>query len=290
MTTWLRMLWLPLLGAGLMGFALGQAPELAKLLTEARTRDHAAAGAAEIAQAEQQFKRLLAANPRAEPGTAWRQLGFESLATREGGIWVLRERADRRRGRGFYAVRTGAGAPILLQAPHQYYDAHTGVIARQLLLESDAIAAAWNTAPRYQTETSDLVHIQNSYFHAQSRAFAALHPDGRILQLHGFSVGKRTSAAGRGAAAIVSSGTRTPSPAAAALAACLSSRLGIRALLYPRDVQELGATRNTLAADLRRRNFAGFLHLELSQALRHRLMNDAAARQVLIQCLKAPAS
>lgn len=290
MTTWPRMLWLPLLGASLMGFVLDQEPELATLLTEARTQHHAAAGEAEIILVEQQFKRLLAANPRAEPGTAWRQLGFESRATREGGILVLRERADQRRGRGFYAVRTSAGAPILLQAPHQYFDAYTGVIARQLLLESDALAAAWNTTPRYQTKTSDLVHIRNSYFHAQSRAFAALHPHGRILQLHGFSVGKRTSAAGRSAAAIVSSGTRTPSPAATALAACLSSHLGIRALLYPRDVQELGATRNTLAADLRRQNFAGFLHLEMSAELRRRLMNDAAARQVLIQCVKAPAS
>ena len=199
---------------------------------------------------------------------------------------MLRERADQRRGRGFYALRASAGAPILLQAPHQYYDAYTGAIARKLFLESDAVAAAWNTASRHQTKASDLVHIQNSYCHAQSRAFATLHPQGLILQLHGFSAGKRKSAAGRGAAAIVSNGTRTPSPAATALAACLSSHLGIPALLYPRDVQELGATRNTVAADLRRQKFTGFVHLEMSEALRRRLTNDTAARQVLIQCVR----
>lgn len=289
MTAWLRTFWLPLLSAGLMGFALRQEPGLAKLLAEARTQDYADVGAAEIAAAEQQFKQLLAANSRTEAGAAWRQLGFESLATREGGILVLRERADQRRGRGFYALRASTGAPILLQAPHQYYDAYTGAIARKLFLESDAVAAAWNTTSRYRTKTSDLVHVQNSYYHAQSRAFAALHPQGRILQLHGFSAGMRKSIAGRAAAAIVSSGTRTPSPAATALAACLSSHLEVPALLYPRDVQELGATRNTVATDLRRQNFAGFLHLEMSAALRHRLTNDAAARQVLIQCLKEAA-
>lgn len=289
MTAWLRTFWLPLLSAGLMGFALRQDPGLAKLLAEARTQDYVDAGAAEIAAAEQQFKQLLAANSRTAADAAWRQLGFESPATREGGILVLRERADQRHGRGFYALRASAGAPILLQAPHQYYDAYTGAIARKLFLESDAVAAAWNTASRHQTKASDLVHIQNSYYHAQSRAFATLHPQGLILQLHGFSVGKRKSAAGRGAAAIISSGTRTPSPAATALAACLTSHLGIPALLYPRDVQELGATRNTVAADLRRQQFTGFLHLEMSEELRRRLTNDAAARQVLIQCVKEAA-
>lgn len=135
MTTWLRTCWLPLPSAGLMGFALRQTPGLAKLLAEAQTLDYADVGAAEVAAAEQQFKQLLATNPRTAAGAAWRQLGFESPATREDGILVLRERADQRRGRGFYALRANAGAPILLQAPHQYYDAHTGAIAHQALLQ-----------------------------------------------------------------------------------------------------------------------------------------------------------
>ncbi|MWJ28476.1 hypothetical protein GPM19_09700 [Halomonas sp. ZH2S] len=243
-----------------------------------------------INQAQKGFRYWLAADDRLVAAHGFESPGFDTLGFKpvelsEPGIVALVEKQDARRGRGFFAARTGGGTPLLIQAPHQYYDLRTGTLARKLFLESNAMAAAWNTTHRYHSDDTDLVHIADSYLHALSRAFADVHPKGRILQLHGFSSAKRESLAGREAQAILSDGSSYPSKALARLTDCLSQRLDIRALLYPRDVRELGATTNTLAADLRRRGFEGFVHLELDAELRKRLVRDADARNILIQCV-----
>ncbi|MDR5900137.1 hypothetical protein QC823_14225 [Halomonas vilamensis] len=268
---------------------------LEALLEEVRSEDYAIPDAKSIGQAQAGFRYWLAADDRLEAAHSFESPGFDTLGLApvelaEPGFVALIEQADTRDGRGLFAARAEGGTPLLIQAPHQYYDLRTGTLARQLFLESDAMAAAWNTTHRYHSDDTDLVHIGDSYLHALSRAFADIHPEGRILQLHGFSTAKRDSYAGRSAQAILSDGTRYPSRALAQLAACLADRLDIRALLYPRDVRELGATTNTLAADLHRRNFDGFVHLELNPDLRKRLVRDKDARNILIQCVAETSS
>ncbi|MYL23787.1 hypothetical protein GLV89_08280 [Halomonas alkaliantarctica] len=260
-------------------------PSLETLLDQARSEAYAVPPANSILRAQEGFRQWLAADKRSERERDFKDLDYESIALSQSDIVVLTEEEGARRGRGLFAARVAGGSPLLIQAPHQYFDLRTGTLARQLFLESDAMAAAWNTTHRYESDDTDLVHIADSYLHALSRAFADVHPEGRILQLHGYSRAKRDSRAGREAQAILSDGTSYPPKALVQLTACLSDRLAIRALLYPRDVRELGATTNTLAADLRRRNFDGFVHLELDADLRKRLTRDAGARHTLIQCV-----
>ncbi|SFR50490.1 hypothetical protein SAMN05216203_0971 [Marinobacter daqiaonensis] len=275
---------------GVMTLASPKNPGLGELLEQARTDDYVMPDASDLLKAEDSFRHWLAADDRLAAAQYLGSpdqvgLGFKAVAVPRSDIVALTETDNERQGRGFFAARREGGAPLLIQAPHQYYDLRTGAIARKLFLEGNAMAAAWNTTHRYQGDDTDLVHIADSYLHALSRAFADVHPGGRILQLHGFSSAKRESRAGREARAILSDGSGFPPASLARLADCLSQRLDIRALLYPRDVRELGATTNTLAADLRRRGFDGFVHLELDVGLRKRLVRDVDARNSLMQCV-----
>ncbi len=279
-----------LLIPGVLTLASAGSGSLGDLLKKARSDNYVVPAEEEIRQAEAGFRRWFAAGGHHEAemsveGAALNIPGLEPFALVEPGIVVLTERPDNRNGRGLFAARMEGGAPLMIQAPHQYYDLRTGTIARHLFLESPAVAAAWNTFHRYHRNDSDLVHIPDSYLHALSRAFADLYSEGRILQLHGFSRANRETPAGRRAEAILSDGSDYPPENLARLTECLSQSLGIRALLYPRDVRELGATTNTLAADLRRRGFDGFVHLELDPGLRKRLASDAGARKLLVQCV-----
>ena len=263
---------------------------LAGLLDQARSEAYALPDENDISQAQQGLRHWLAAKNRLEAARRFGSEGvdvpgFEAVAVSQPESIVLTEKAEARDGRGLFAARVEGGLPLLIQAPHQYFDLRTGTLARQLFMESEAMAAAWNTTHRYHGDDTDVVHIGDSYLHALSRAFADVLPEGRILQLHGFRRGKRDTPAGREARAILSDGSRYPPRALARLAECLSDRLDIRASLYPREVRELGATTNTLAADLRHRGFNGFVHLELDAALRKRLTRNADARNTLIQCV-----
>ena len=279
-----------LLIPGVLTLASAGSGSLGDVLEKARSDDYVVPAEDQILQAENAFRHWFAAEDRrgaitSGEGSGFSVPGLESLALAEPDMMVLTERSDNRKGRGLFAARTEGGAPLMIQAPHQYYDLRTGTIARHLFLESPAVAAAWNTFHRYHRNDSDLVHINDSYLHALSRAFADLYSDGRILQLHGFSRSKRETKAGRRAEAILSDGSDYPPENLARLTECLSQNLGIRALLYPRDVRELGATTNTVAADLRRRGFDGFVHLELDPGLRKRLARDVDARKLLVQCV-----
>lgn len=274
-----------LLVPGAMALATSPAAQLDTLLEQARSEDYAVPAARQILQAQQGFSQWLAADDRTGAAQHIEVPGFEAVPLRQPGIVVLNEKADVRHGRGLFAARGEGGTPLMIQAPHQYYDLRTGTIARMLFLESNAVAAAWNTTHRYHDDDTDLLHIPDSYLHALSRAFIDVHPGGRILQVHGFSSSNRESRAGRSARAILSDGSRYPPAALSRLADCLSHRLGIRALLYPRDVRELGATTNTLGADLRRRGFDGFVHLELDADLRKQLVADTDTRRRLMQCV-----
>lgn len=240
------------------------------------------------------FTRLMAGDRGADLRADLMSAGFALETQQTGGVdWsLIAEHADAATGKGAYLVRDG-GAPVLLQAPHRFKDIHTGMIAALLLDEHPILAAAWNTVPRWYDESgrrmdADLAHAAYSQFAAFGLAFVAAYPGGRVVQLHGFSHGKRLSDAGRRAGFIVSSGRKAPGRAAIDVATCLQAGFAEEpTLVFPLDVRELGGTTNTSGKALREAGFGGFVHLEISRSMRDLLLRDAGARARLAQCLTA---
>lgn len=220
-----------------------------------------------------------------------RALGLD-LRTVEGGApgLALREAAGDCRGRGVYRLREGAALPLALVAPHRGSDRHTGELAGKLFEEMPVAAAAWNSAPRRATPEcpggGDATRVETHYLTAFSLAFAEAHPNGRIVQLHGFEGAKRQSSVAQLADIIVSDGSTKPGRRLLDLADCLSVGLyPLRIMVFPLDTHELGAQQNRQGRALRAEGFEGFVHLELSAPLRQRLVEDDALRARLGACL-----
>jgi hypothetical protein len=254
------------------------------------------ASADELVMAQDVFEQALRGAALASPAlaTAWRRLGFDWFELQEAGgpWWVARERQADCRGRGFYVFSTHPEADTVLQVPHRFKDTGTGLIALKMAHAPPFRALAWNTAPRVidadgQSQDADLAHRWDGYFVALTRAFAATLPQGRLVQLHGFASARRSSAQAANADIIVSAGTRWPSVAARAVSDCLRAQFPDGVRLFPRDVGELGATRNLQGRLLRSLGHNGFVHLELSDALRARLAKAERLRTQLCQCLES---
>lgn len=194
-----------------------------------------------------------------------------------------------RTGRGAYLFAPDPAHPVLLQAPHQFKDLHTGALALALLAEQPLLGAAFNTvartAPGSDGEGADLARRNESDLIALSRAFAREYPAGVIVQLHGYSQAARRTRAAREAELIVSNGTRSPDGRTQAIFRCLRQSWGEGVRLYPWDVTELGGTRNPVGRQLRALGHAGFLHLEMSLDMRHLLRSDPAQRARFARCL-----
>lgn len=196
------------------------------------------------------------------------------------------------RGGGSYFLRQEATAiPLLISAPHRSADRLTGTLTMRFFVEGRAQAAAWNSVPRRSAcaeDESDIVRLDRHPFTAFTSAFARAHPNGRVVQVHGFDVGRRRTAEARAASVILSSGSRDISPTLEVIAACLRRDLpALNVALFPLDVSELGATRNAQGRSLRSLGFQGFVHAELSLELRRRLVEDAGLRQGFLACLEA---
>jgi hypothetical protein len=266
---------------------------LQQLVTERRCDGYSPATAQQLQRAESGFVHLLE-DPAAMVGDmaqAWKELGFSVMLVTAGDTtWlVLREAPGFCKGQGLYLIRQGVAAGLLLQVPHGYFDMHTDDIAAGLL-QAPVRAIAFNTVPRHYTQhgmkiDADLAHREDNLFAALTRAFARVYPAGRLVQLHGFNPAKRKTAAGHSAAVIVSAGTAWPTPASTAVASCLQSLLSKPVRLYPRDVQELGATTNLQGRLLRGLAHKGFVHVELSRALRERLRSEDSLRAGFAACL-----
>lgn len=244
---------------------------------------------AAYASAEARFAGMIGGQSDQPPG------GFESHRVDNPfpGIRVL-EPDQLCRGGGAYLLRTTiAPRPLLISAPHRGSDRLTGPLALRLFLEGDAAAAAWNTVPRRATGEcrpgrSDLARLKSHPFTAFSAAFAKAHPNGRVIQLHGFDPERRSSLEGRAAAIILSSGASAPTVSVRDLAACLRQLMPEEQVaVYPTDVRELGALRNAQGDRLRAIGFSGFIHIELSLAMRERLLDDAALFTGFRICLEA---
>ncbi|HVL76801.1 MAG TPA: hypothetical protein VM406_12360 [Noviherbaspirillum sp.] len=231
---------------------------------------------------EKLFVRLLQGERTAQIDTALRALGWAMRTQADGAVtWTVVAEADtRREGRGLFAFSSHGRHAI--QAPHVPTDALTGQILLGYGRDALPRALAWNTVPR---RTADMARLDDTPLVAFSRAFAQVHPQEKILQLHGFDVANRRSGAGATSSAIVSAGHRRPSPALVSAVTCMQKRIDQRARLYGNDVHELGGTQNSVARTLLASGHAGFIHVELDMPLRRSLVDDAARRRVLLECL-----
>jgi hypothetical protein len=260
---------------------------------DARSDGYEAPSAADLALAVDLFRGLL--RPEEDAGRLARlagEIGLEVIKVSEGGedFLIAREPAGSRGGRGFFVFRRGCVTSIAFQAPHARDDLLTGPLASKLFRESRAAAAAWSTAPRSaavkeSTATADLAHLSESLLGSFTRAFAAAHPKGIVVQLHGFDGEERRCADSPGWPIVVSGGTRLAPPWILDTASRLERAFGDRVAVYPRDIGELGGTTNAQARLLRSLGHSGFLHIEMDLDARRRLKDCQALRAAFLGCL-----
>ncbi|NNC60268.1 MAG: hypothetical protein HKO05_09790 [Erythrobacter sp.] len=249
-------------------------------------------GASDLAASEALFDRALDGGTAATQQRYSQPAGLTVLPMDQ--LWqgtLLKEPDGQCEGLGIYLVREPHTAVSLaLTAPHRGADLHTGTLAAQLFTESNAAAAAWNSAPRRPTSDCpsaiDLARAGDHPFTIFALAFAKRHPQGRIVQLHGFDRARRRDAASSEASIIVSNGTSSPDKRLLDLADCLSlafNPLPVR--VFPLETSELGALSNAQGSALRDAGFDGFVHLEMAVDLRLALTRDAQLRAKLLGCL-----
>ncbi len=271
-----------------------QAGELKSLWGASRAERYVPVTTEELAHAEQLFMHMFAGKgDDPQVSEAWAALGFNSVSARVGKrrYSVVHESGARRDGRGFFVFATRPTSDDVLQAPHAYADRHTGTIALQFMRSGRFSGLAMNTVPRRyeiggKTFGADMAHLEHTYLIAFSRAAARSKTTGRVFQLHGFSAQKRAAGPASEAQIIVSSGTRRPRQYVYRTVSCLRALLGNKALLYPRDVRQLGGTHNRIGQTLRAMGYDGFLHLEMEYALRQALRKDRTLRTRVLDCLQ----
>jgi hypothetical protein len=214
------------------------------------------------------------------------------------GVWVLCEQDGRRRGAGAFALRAGPAAPVLIEAPHTFFDQGTLPLAAAIFEAQRARALLINTVHRYEGRPapddegaeagrrrppphSDVAHAERSFFLAAHRALIQAIPGALAVQLHGF---QDTSAPGVAAILSAAGGRADVGALLASLRAALPGE-AIR--VYPTELQKLGGESNVQA---RASNAAGapFYHLELSRSLRDRLVDDPALRRRFAAAFSIP--
>ncbi len=247
----------------------------------------------EVARAELLFARSLDRSMASTTIGAWEELGFVVEALRLDGdaCHLLVENPESLRGRGMFLLCPSRSRSSTLLVPHGFHDRFTAEIGMFFAVEGRFRAIAWNTTPRdvlaeEEGQNHDVAHAEESYFTGLARAASVLGLRGPIVQLHGFAPYLRSTEAGRNARAILSSGSSIPHESTLRASECLKRELGERLLVYPTEVNELGGTLNRVAAVLRDWGRRDFLHLEISFALRKRLLEDASARRSLIGCIE----
>ena len=208
--------------------------------------------------------------------------GFTGRLGESGSVWLLGEQPSRKRGAGLVLLRPSAAEPIIVEAPHTFFEPETLRLAVIVFRELGARALLVNTAhrggigndaaraklARSGDSPSDVAHNKDSHFAAAHRALVALDPKLTTLQLHGF----RDDAV---------PGTDLVLSAARSEARVLPMAESLRQLLgdvvrtYPDQVKTLGGTTNVEAA-LSRELKSAFFHIEMSASLRKQLLADRA--------------
>ncbi|WP_437565644.1 hypothetical protein [Sorangium sp. So ce542] len=282
--------------------------------------------------------------PAAPPGFALRAVPGRDL-------WVLSEDDSRRRGAAAVVLRTGAAAPLIVEAPHTFFDQGTLPIALAIFEAQRARALIVNTSHRYgggpkpsnavgddegegtggasadeaaaETQATgdgartagsgragsggatgvggsdgvqgagggarrdivaarerpaatlafaDVAHAERSFFLSAHRALLQSFPGMPAVQLHGFQDSSAPDATA--IASAVGHGANLER-----LLAPLRAVVGDgKVLAYPADIKKLGGATNVQARWSRQMG-APFYHVELSRALRDKLLADEALRR-----------
>lgn len=238
------------------------------------------ASAEELEEVRRLFYRTFSAKDPMKLADDWAKVQMELVSVadpqdKQERLLVIREAADARRGRGIYMIRPQARFKYALQMPHSFYDRYTREIGLHLFQQSSLTAAAWNTIDRTQV---DVAHVRLHYFNSFTTAFTDTNPSGVVIQLHGFAQHKRTPDALH-ADCIVSDGTRNPPAWVGQIAQMLDKRFEeYPTLLFPVQVDDLGATTNRQAKLIYGNSTASFLHVEMSRPLRNALRRRADLR------------
>jgi hypothetical protein len=161
-------------------------------------------------------------------------------------------------------------SPLMLQAPHQFYDLHTGKLANNLFKDDKYHIKMLNSAQRYSSKHADLAHQTLSIFSAFAEVFTQENIQAKIVQLHGYTAKKRKTNAGRYADVIISNGTKYPDNSLRELQVCHRTELGLVTRIYGYDVFELGATTNKIGIRLNKNQEGQFIHIELSKDTREK--------------------
>jgi len=217
------------------------------------------------------------------PEGAARRAAAAGLELRDGPAWVLLasrpESAD-----GLFALRRGPGGPpLVIQAPHAWYDRGTGPLACALFEAGYGRALLVNTAHRQSPSQgdasggagdpgSDVAHRPESAFQAATLGAVDALNDPLVVQIHGFGPD-------HGAWSAVLSEGPSLSPArglkeAQAAFSAIFARFG--PVATGTEVGALAARTNAQGKALA--GHARFLHVELSADVRAALLADPGLR------------
>jgi len=222
-----------------------------------------------------------------------------------GGQRVLVAVEGVKRGGGAYLVRVGSTSPVILQAPHAFFDLGTERIALAMFAAEKGWPRALfvNTIHRYvgvdgvklvqDNAPADPCHNPEHLFNYATKAALVAVKRAEVVQLHGFGEGE-----GLEFAAIVSAGLPRATERSRAVATALRGVLGSVAL-YPEDTDKLGAQSNEQKRAMQaidamdgpgEGTARGFVHVELSAAARQQLRGDEQLRGRVAAALRAPGS
>lgn len=208
-----------------------------------------------------------------------RALGL-SLEREGDRLWLVEPVGEAPRGLGMLAIRLGPlPEELVLQAPHPYYDEHTGRIVGALFDAGGARAAMISSYQRYVVPGVDPSSQPATALQAMTAALPLALPDPLVVQIHGFGP-KRSPAPG-----VVSHGSaRSGGELQARALALLGPALQAEGLRGPDQVPLLAGMANLQSWVLADRT--RFLHLELSAQVRERLRREEEARARLLQALR----
>lgn len=263
---------------------------LASLLRSASKGHFEMPAERELQQATVFFSRLARGEPAQSLTGDAETLAFELVTLPQ--LVVVREKPEARRGRGLFVFRLPPAEKDrrdILLVPHSFKDEMTREIGLALFAEGRFRAAAWNTVPRRyerngQSVDADMAHLDATYFNAFTRAWAEVARNDSFLQIHGFDAAKRRHAEAAEAAVILSAGHAQPPPQLRQRWQNLNKTIpGVA--LYPETTRELGGTTNSQGKLLRAAGSPNFIHAEMSREFRVRLLDTAALRRQLLDCL-----
>ncbi len=204
--------------------------------------------------------------------------------------WVVREPATDPHGLGVYLIHAAArpqDRPILLEAPHVYFDLETEGVAADMFWAPDARPAIHglftSSTHRYQRagkrrkrrfNPADVAHNSEHPFQTATAAVIAVGPV-IVIQLHGFDDDRRKSTVHAIVSAARPEGSTVES---SRVAATLAATTGVTVARFPEDTSSLGGLDNVQGRLIAATPTARFVHVELEPALRSRLRAGLAAR------------